>query len=234
MRRPLLLRGFTPVHKLASMLDIRLSAAMRQAGWIRGATKITFESRGQTALVPPGRYSVYKSKNACLVPADIALQMAAARKREAYVVDIEPPMPPRPLLGATAVVSVLAHVDHVNCTTPLPLELVVYGHASKLTVVRVPAAADQCDTYNTGRPGFNYMGVEVLATRLVGTYPCGAADSTPASFRSGWRASAPCSCDPKAQFLNCRGVPAVSTLGRWRGRVGESARGNLTSSSPAP
>ena len=42
----------------------------------------------------------------------------------------------------------LAHVDHTNY---------------------------QCDTHHTGRPGFDYMGLEIVATKLVGTYACGSA-----------------------------------------------------------
>ena len=76
-------------------------------------------------------------------------------------------------------VQFLAHVDHTNY---------------------------QCDTYNTGRPGFDYMGLEVVAVKLVGTYPCGASTGAPASIRSGWGATQPCTCDSKQQFLNCKGV----------------------------
>jgi hypothetical protein len=77
----------------------------------------------------------------------------------------------------------LAHVDHVNY---------------------------QCDTKNTGRAGFDYMGVEIVAVKLVGTYPCGTASGAPPSIRSGWKASATCKCNPKDQFLNCDGLPSIS------------------------
>ena len=76
----------------------------------------------------------------------------------------------------------LAHVDHTNY---------------------------QCDTHNTGHPGFDYMGVEVLAVKLTGTYPCGTSTGAPASIRAGWEGSRQCDCNPKAQFLNCNGVPSL-------------------------
>jgi hypothetical protein len=76
-------------------------------------------------------------------------------------------------------VQFLAHVDHVNY---------------------------QCDTQNTGRAGFDYMGFEIVAVKLTGTYPCGAVGGAPSSIRRGWRASLACTCDPKQQFLNCQGI----------------------------
>ena len=39
-----------------------------------------------------------------------------------------------------------AHVDHVNY---------------------------QCDSHNTGKGGFDYMGFEIVGVKLVGTYACG-------------------------------------------------------------
>ena len=83
-------------------------------------------------------------------------------------------------------VQFLAHVDHTNY---------------------------QCDSYNTGRSGFDYMGLEVVAVKLVGTYPCGAPTGAPASMRSGWGATQPCTCDPKEQFLNCKGVASEVPVG---------------------
>ena len=75
----------------------------------------------------------------------------------------------------------LAHVDHVNY---------------------------QCDTKNMGRAGFDYMGVEVLATKLTGTYPCGTPAGAPNVITRGWSGGTACTCNPKAQFLNCQGVPS--------------------------
>jgi len=49
-------------------------------------------------------------------------------------------------------------------------------------------------------------GVELIAVNLEGAYPCGTAKSGRVdSFRSGWLASAPCSCDNNVSdgFLNC-------------------------------
>ena len=75
-----------------------------------------------------------------------------------------------------------AHVDHVNYP---------------------------CDTGNTGTPGFSYMGLEIVAVRLVGKYACGGVAGAPSSIRRGWAASAPCHCDNTKQFLNCAGTPML-------------------------
>lgn len=77
----------------------------------------------------------------------------------------------------------LAHVDHVNY---------------------------QCDTKNTKNAGLNYMGVEVLACKLVGTYSCGASSGAPSSIKAGWQASRACTCDNKHDFINCQGVPGLT------------------------
>jgi hypothetical protein len=84
--------------------------------------------------------------------------------------------------AATGVDSIqfLAHVDHVNY---------------------------QCDTHNTGNAGLDYMGLEILAVKLVGKYSCGTPAGAPSSIRTGWQASKPCHCDNKHEFLNCKGVP---------------------------
>ena len=51
------------------------------------------------------------------------------------------------------------------------------------------------------------MGLEVVAVKLTGTYPCGTANGAPPTIRRGWGGSSACKCDPKKQFLNCEGVP---------------------------
>lgn len=81
----------------------------------------------------------------------------------------------------------LAHVDHVNY---------------------------QCDTHNTGHAGLDYMGIEILAAKLVGTYACGGPAGAPPTVKAGWQASKPCECDNKMQYLNCQGVPTISSLVR--------------------
>ena len=84
---------------------------------------------------------------------------------------------------------------------------VVYGHW----------AGDPECPYNTGKPGFDYMGLEVVATKLTGTYPCGTAAGAPSVIKRGWGGSLPCDCDPKGQFLNCNGVPQLQGSLRGRG-----------------
>jgi hypothetical protein len=76
----------------------------------------------------------------------------------------------------------LAHVDHTNYP---------------------------CDTGNTGTAGLSYMGMEILGTKLVGTYSCTFSGGAPDVIKSGWQASKACTCDNSKKFLNCQGVPEV-------------------------
>lgn len=82
-------------------------------------------------------------------------------------------------------VQFLAHVDHVNY---------------------------QCDTKNTGTAGIDYMNIELVGVKLVGTYACGSAQGVPTSIRAGWQAALPCTCDNSKDFLNCKGVPGLQKL----------------------
>jgi hypothetical protein len=86
-------------------------------------------------------------------------------------------------------VQFLSHVDHVNY---------------------------QCDTKNTGRSGLEYMGLEIVGVKLVGSYSCTSKAGAPSSVRAGWKASRACVCDSSQQYLNCKGVP---TFGRKRASV---------------
>lgn len=80
-------------------------------------------------------------------------------------------------------VQFLAHTDHVNY---------------------------QCDTKNTGNKGLDYMGIEILGAKLVGTYPCGSAAGAPSVIRAGWQGSRACTCDNSKQYINCQGVPSLA------------------------
>jgi len=75
-----------------------------------------------------------------------------------------------------------AHVDHVNYP---------------------------CDTHNTGTPNLEYMGLEIVGVKLVGTHACTTSDGAPSSIRAGWHAYIPCKCDNSKQFLNCDGPPST-------------------------
>ena len=79
-------------------------------------------------------------------------------------------------------VQFLAHVDHVNYP---------------------------CDTGNTGKAGFNYLGLEIVAVKMIGTYACGSSAGAPSPLRRGWAAASACSCDNSKQFLNCNGTPEL-------------------------
>jgi len=56
-----------------------------------------------------------------------------------------------------------------------------------------------CDT----SVGSAYMGLEIVAVKLTGTYTCGAQGGAPPTIRSGWQGSMPCQCDSSKKTLNC-------------------------------
>jgi len=51
--------------------------------------------------------------------------------------------------------------------------------------------------------GADYMNVEIVAVKLVGTYPCGQSQGTAAALRAGWRGDKACKCDPNNPNTNC-------------------------------
>jgi len=51
--------------------------------------------------------------------------------------------------------------------------------------------------------GAQWMNVEIVAVKLVGTYPCGQAQGTAAALRAGWDGDKPCKCDPNNPNTNC-------------------------------
>lgn len=87
------------------------------------------------------------------------------------------------------------------------------GYDSLQFLAHVDHVSYQCDTSHTGTPGYDYMGLEIVATKLVGTYSCGAAAGAPAVITRGWGGSKPCDCDVRKQYLNCKGV-ALAGLSR--------------------
>ena len=49
----------------------------------------------------------------------------------------------------------------------------------------------------------DWMNVEIVAVRLVGTYSCGQAQGTASALRAGWGGDKPCKCDPNNPNTNC-------------------------------
>lgn len=84
------------------------------------------------------------------------------------------------------------------------------GYDSIQFVAHVDHVNYQCDTHNTGNPGLAYMGLEIVAVKLVGTYACGTAGGAPSVLKAGWQASQPCNCDNSQKHTNCKGVPTLS------------------------
>jgi len=62
------------------------------------------------------------------------------------------------------------------------------------------------------RSNLQYMGIEIVAVRLVGTFACGAPGGAPSTVRAGWQASKTCACNNALKYLNCQGVPEMSLL----------------------
>jgi len=60
--------------------------------------------------------------------------------------------------------------------------------------VNYPCAA-QC--------GVDYMNIEIVAVKLVGTYSCGERTGTASALRAGWGGRKPCKCDPISPYTNC-------------------------------
>jgi len=79
------------------------------------------------------------------------------------------------------------------------------GYDSIQFLANVDHAKYPCDTTNTGNTGLDYMGLEILGCKLVGTFACGGALSQ-SVIKAGWQASRACNCDNSEMFLNC-GVP---------------------------
>ena len=80
---------------------------------------------------------------------------------------------------------------------------VAAGYDSVQFLAHVDHVSYVCDTVNTGRVGFDYLGLEIVAVGLSGTYPCGTPTGAPPSIKKGWGGNQLCHCDPKKQFLNC-------------------------------
>merc|ERR1712194_778899 len=51
--------------------------------------------------------------------------------------------------------------------------------------------------------GVTWMNVEIVATKLIGTYSCGQAQGTASALRAGWNGDKACSCDPSNPNTNC-------------------------------
>lgn len=62
-------------------------------------------------------------------------------------------------------------------------------------------------------PGSNLrlMNIEIVGTRLTGTYPCTSSGGAPSVIRAGFAASRACVCDNRQSFLNCQGVPMIGS-----------------------
>jgi hypothetical protein len=52
-------------------------------------------------------------------------------------------------------------------------------------------------------PAMKYMNIEILASKLVGTYACTTADGAPDEIKAGWEGSKVCVCDNTHNILNC-------------------------------
>ena len=51
--------------------------------------------------------------------------------------------------------------------------------------------------------GASWMNVEIVAVKLIGSYPCGQAQGTAPALRAGWGGDKACKCDPNNPNANC-------------------------------
>jgi len=51
--------------------------------------------------------------------------------------------------------------------------------------------------------GANWMNMEIVAVKLIGTYSCGQAQGTASALRAGWNGEKPCRCDATNPNTNC-------------------------------
>lgn len=75
---------------------------------------------------------------------------------------------------------------------------------------RDPVEYKTCDRHANAK-GWKYLNIEILATKLVGTYACTAAKGAPAPIKAGWKGSKACKCDNSQKFLNCNGLFSAIT-----------------------
>jgi len=69
-----------------------------------------------------------------------------------------------------------------------------------------------CDTqHNPKQAGLQYMNIEIVAVKGVGTYTCLSKNGVPPEIKAGWQGSMPCKCDNTKNTLNCAGVPTAWT-----------------------
>merc|ERR1712003_454796 len=68
-----------------------------------------------------------------------------------------------------------------------------------------PVEYKTCDQHAVAK-GWKYLNIEILASRLVGTYACTAPNGAPDSIKAGWEGSKDCQCDNSQKVLNCNGL----------------------------
>ena len=120
--RTVLLHPFTPLREVARRVGLEPRALLKRLGWRkdRKLYELGAASASASILLPPGSYATHKLSD-MLVPADVACAVAAERGFAAKIVDPEPPQEAlgsggAPVASDTAVVAVLAHVDHGKTT----------------------------------------------------------------------------------------------------------------------
>merc|ERR1712147_552299 len=83
------------------------------------------------------------------------------------------------------------------------------GYDSVQFVRHIDPVQYPCDTQHTGVHHRQFLGLEIVAVRHVGTFACGMESGASTSFAIGWQASRPCSCNNNYTWLNCAGVPTA-------------------------
>lgn len=98
-------------------------------------------------------------------------------------------------------------------------ELCVNGAKAGFDSIQFVAHKDPvqypCDAKHTHGKGPPYLNIEIVCLSCVGTYPCMGEHGAPSSVRRGWKGphdsepKSECTCDNKADRLNCKGVGAL-------------------------
>jgi len=93
--------------------------------------------------------------------------------------------------------------DFFNCNGCSNPDWCLKAAAAGYDTVQFVAHKDTMNYPCRNKIGVEWMNMEIVAVKLIGTYPCGQAQGTPSSLRAGWNGDKPCKCDPSNPNTNC-------------------------------
>ena len=123
--KPLLLWPWTDARSLARQLNTDVKSVLRELGWHKrhGRFTLLIPPSDASLQLPAGRYKSHTASH-CLVPAEAAMPLATGRGRSVHRIDPSGDLAAAAAVLAaapstrpsTAVIAVLAHVDHGKTT----------------------------------------------------------------------------------------------------------------------